>query len=538
MRSYLRYLLALALPLALVTSVRHQPSMVENFDPAAANDEASITCLGPLPPFELPRFPNWDPNTFTLQQICAKPQYGGRARGQHIGGFCGDLDLLSVTFDASSGADRSDVLANPRLESFCRSRCYCDYWMDEEQIELGSTGNWAILDHPAALTYQIKLDVEDDYRVERGHHMGYGSDPVLSLGYPRAVQVKVEFNDQYPAEIIDAEWAYSRVSLDPANNITCAGNFPGYPPPAPFETWHYWGSLQKLCAVQLAGGHGAANAGGYCERLPDGSSVAAFTDEMTPRLDWTWSNYIFSTAIRAHCWTRCRCSDRSHHGIGGVTNVWPLLLTVDVVTKGEKGDLPNGGVEMRVRDSDGSITTTIPIVPAHSGIGLLAVGTCGPEKNNFCSEPWPSSVLGPTPTAPPGARRSRSSTSPILPAADKSPPSRPSPTANNNVNAAAQDPNAAQQCAASNDGSTCNCGGTCNSIADCSWNDFGLCKCVAAPVKKGVDGTTYLGRCMDIVSMNLWGRRKIRRDVLLGVDDDEKEEEEEDSIVLPVSISV
>ncbi|KAI9681394.1 MAG: hypothetical protein M1817_002677 [Caeruleum heppii] len=73
-----------------------EPHLTENFDPAEASPAGVIFCSGPLPPWKLPRFPewDWDPNTFTLQELCAKPQYGGKAPGQHLGAFCMDDHTL------------------------------------------------------------------------------------------------------------------------------------------------------------------------------------------------------------------------------------------------------------------------------------------------------------------------------------------------------------------------------------------------------------------------------------------------------------
>ena len=65
------------------------PPTTENFDPAEANPVGGITCLGRPYDLRLPIQPGgFDPNSVSLQHLCAKPQYGGGAQYQHVGGFC------------------------------------------------------------------------------------------------------------------------------------------------------------------------------------------------------------------------------------------------------------------------------------------------------------------------------------------------------------------------------------------------------------------------------------------------------------------
>ena len=57
-----------------------------------------------------------------------------------------------------------------------------------------------------------------------------------------------------------------------------------------------------------------ANAGGYCHRENVNGvqqSVVWFSDEMTPRYEWTWPGGLWfaSAAIRFYCWRRCVCSN-------------------------------------------------------------------------------------------------------------------------------------------------------------------------------------------------------------------------------------
>ena len=63
-----------------------------------------------------------------------------------------------------------------------------------------------------------------------------------------------------------------------------------------------------------------ANAGGYCYRGEDANGEPTrtvwFSDEFTPRYEWTWGggNFLGSAAIRYHCWQRCACAQNPTKG--------------------------------------------------------------------------------------------------------------------------------------------------------------------------------------------------------------------------------
>ena len=46
-----------------------------------------ISCVGKSNQ-QLPVQADFDPNAKTMQQLCAKTDYGGGLAGQHIGGYC------------------------------------------------------------------------------------------------------------------------------------------------------------------------------------------------------------------------------------------------------------------------------------------------------------------------------------------------------------------------------------------------------------------------------------------------------------------
>ena len=145
-----------------------RPPLVENEDPAEADPSGSITCTDDVPKQDLKLSAIWDPttqrsidpNTFTMQELCAKPVYGGKGRGLHLGGFCarvnsrakfngphygpGTKDFFNrfngtVLFDNTDRNFIAEGLFNPRLIRFCASRCVCSdppATIDEQKKQL------------------------------------------------------------------------------------------------------------------------------------------------------------------------------------------------------------------------------------------------------------------------------------------------------------------------------------------------------------------------------------------------------------------
>ncbi|KAI9680489.1 MAG: hypothetical protein M1817_003929 [Caeruleum heppii] len=356
-----------------------RPHSQENFDPIEADPQGHITCLGPLPAWALPKINGWDPNTATLQEICAKPQYGGKARWQHIGGYCPKFDLDNtpldddepeerpLAFDRDPRAQASVFLSNPRTV-----QPFMTPWLYETKTV------------PSRNTYEIKIDRPDDFSMLASRHRGTSDEPVLST----ELWIRPEL--MYHATI--GRWEY--VSIDEGNRIECEGPFPTWPLPAPFEAENFE-SLQGLCAVQLSGGETDANAGGYCHRNSDGSERdVAFSDEMTPRLDWTWDNLRMSAAIRFHCWLHCRCRSDSQPKSRPLSASWQLLAKSSIV------QLPDGSINLDHNDPAGT-SAMIPILSSGSGSeGTSPPGTCGADGKQFCPMAWPTQLLGPKPIGP------------------------------------------------------------------------------------------------------------------------------------------
>ncbi|KAI9682041.1 MAG: hypothetical protein M1817_000095 [Caeruleum heppii] len=404
--------------------------LAENFDPLVAESVYDIDCDGARLPWRLPRFPDWDPNTLTVQEFCAKPQYGGRGPGKHLGGWCPNANFEEIGFDflqGNPGVMKAQLFANPRSQS------------------------------------------------------------ILAVHYTNARQEVKEWMAEEIGRYHDPLEHDTWVSLDKENEITCGGDFPDWPAPAPFE-WSQWTSLQDLCAVQLSGGHFIANAGGYCHRATDGPRMVYFLDEMTPRPDWTWNNWRTSTAIRSYCRSHCRCSNPEREV--RTPWIWKTSEGVQIRAALPKGD---GSVTIQFQGPRGR--TVEHIIPPYSPGGPQApraVGTCGSDGRRFCPEPWPTDRLGPTPAV-----------TPYFPS--------PSPSAAATVDAPSAKQASVGQCAVpdtSGATSACGCSG-CNSVSECSWSEFGACRCVARAIQKQGSGRDrFLGVCSQILSGPLG---KIRR---------------------------
>jgi hypothetical protein len=234
----------------------NRPYTIENFLPADANPAHRITCFGDRPEMVLPAYPDWNPNEHTVQQLCAKPQYGGLDAYKHLGGYCAvsaDSTFPNpgrglVAFDKSMAARTSTSLFNPELLLYCRTRCFCtselvnrappDQDVDWDQAAFG----------PSRLgredrTYQIKMEEVQVWGTMESHR-GRTSHRV-----PRTTiwVIRETVARRYVLPLIE------QVSIAPGNDPICQGPLPQYPLPGSFSGSDF-GSLQSLCAVYLAGG--------------------------------------------------------------------------------------------------------------------------------------------------------------------------------------------------------------------------------------------------------------------------------------------
>ena len=78
---------AYAVPVENFDFAKADTAAADNFDPAEADPTGNITCLGDSYDLELPTQAHWNPNTVSMQSLCAKTQYGGGPPGQNIAGW-------------------------------------------------------------------------------------------------------------------------------------------------------------------------------------------------------------------------------------------------------------------------------------------------------------------------------------------------------------------------------------------------------------------------------------------------------------------
>ncbi|KAI9673214.1 MAG: hypothetical protein M1817_003077 [Caeruleum heppii] len=378
------------------------PPTQENFDPAEADPDGAIACLGPLPPFPLPILNGIDTNAFTLQELCAKPQYGGRGRGQHLGFFCWDRQEGIVAHDLSDAAEHWEQMASPRLLLYCRNRCYC---ADAQQT---------LTTQPVRVPwyYEVQIRRLEKYviNIDRWDDWDHNSWPAKAahVNYNNLLIV-THIARQHLHDPMLGEIGPQRVAIHPNNFITCNGPLPTFPLPPPWTASHF-ADLHKFCAVQLSGGNREANAGGYCHRNGDLSAEVAFADEMTPRLDWTWDAFLGSAAMRFHCYQYCRCLNEPP--VRTIAPLWRFLAgaNIELRSTGAVYMVPTGA------DRSGQPAVPILVLPPPTAGGPRRAGTCGPDGRQFCPMAWPSDVLGPKPTGPPPApthTRPKSSAPPV-----------------------------------------------------------------------------------------------------------------------------
>lgn len=144
-----------------------------------------------------------------------------------------------------------------------------------------------------------------------------------------------------------------------------------------------------------------ANAGGYCHRSSTSgrsSNTVWFSDDQTPRLDWTWGggNFFASASIRFVCWRRCACSNVSPTRDNTTASLWSFVhghaLSLRpggaIVVQQESGPVPPGGQRETL------------VLPSQHGPGS-ASGTCGASGTEFCPQAWPQEIYGDIPRVPP-----------------------------------------------------------------------------------------------------------------------------------------
>ena len=235
-------------------------SQQENYDPTRANPVRNITCIGDSLNFRLPMLGNFDPNQVSVHKICAKPQYGGGAPGEHAGAYCSEPPFQRYTgdiaFDRNVNADASRLLQNPRVLLACRYRCFCTWNLADRSLTQPKTnqrgGRFNVESRQSQNSYELRLDMDDDFTTWRRSHMGqFQARYVDTLRLLRQSQLSRESGHS------PYRGMYDYISLDPANKIECSGDMPTFNLPPPYTHWDFTQSpnpVQKLCAMQLSGG--------------------------------------------------------------------------------------------------------------------------------------------------------------------------------------------------------------------------------------------------------------------------------------------
>lgn len=225
--------------------ILRSPYRYENYNPAEADPAGAIKCVGDRYDGELPVDEYFNPNTVSMQKLCAKPQYSGGSPGTHIGGWCSwktirtpgqpAVTVWTKRFDLSYDAHVHPVLAQPRVMLACYYRCYCPYPFDEPPSSQPRADEVIpynqILDNPAlsarlpTTTYQIKVDVMDDFDVPLNQHVG-ARLPHMIPAFPVYALNQIDFTlrnhdrqDTSPEAVGPPHNPW--ISMLPENGITC-----------------------------------------------------------------------------------------------------------------------------------------------------------------------------------------------------------------------------------------------------------------------------------------------------------------------------
>ena len=255
------------------------PGNAEAFNRADADPRGAITCVGGPPAdstiLRLPRTPN-DFADLTAQQICAKPQYGGRGPNQHAGAYCysyGDRRdrpdgplYKTVTFDDSPRAKALNVLRTARILTWCKLRCFCAALATREEAEAQIMATIQPREYyrltldgppeldfgppPNALSNQLSYNIStyDQKIAQKQRAVRFNDDADIFRDYKEPMRPPVR-----------------AVVLNPINRIECAGNFPlavemtffdpRGPPNLPTRRQATDFTAQQICANALSGGH-------------------------------------------------------------------------------------------------------------------------------------------------------------------------------------------------------------------------------------------------------------------------------------------
>ncbi|KAG7005472.1 hypothetical protein G7Y79_00019g046520 [Physcia stellaris] len=396
-------ILALSSSLALGKADDHVEKRTFVGDP-----RSNITCLGSSYDLRIPiRTDGVDLNQLTMQQLCAKPIYGGANISRALGGWC-------VSFDFSVSEEMSDHLANfndDRLYIGCLNRCFCNWEIEDRSIqpkrEVPSNADVIIIPTHPLHVQKLKVEIPEFLEAR-------DNQPALDGDEVTVVQIITDLHEptqrNYPLHSQTDARDYEDVlnlALDPGNEITCEGDLPSFALPPPYSVADFQ-NAQQLCAVQWFGGLSGANAGGYCHRSNPHAAPGAsefdnqvwFSDEMTPRYEYTWGggNFFLSASLRTYCYAHCYCTSVGKKATKHRTfTVWQFLRNHALILRG------SGSIDYGERGplDTGVFQKLATVLPARSGNAPYASGTCGADARQFCPSQWPEAEFGPIPRAPP-----------------------------------------------------------------------------------------------------------------------------------------
>ncbi|KAI9893081.1 MAG: hypothetical protein M1814_000628, partial [Vezdaea aestivalis] len=312
------------------------PEFWSNIDPAKADPRRNISCQGPLPRWIFPRVEGWDPNLEAdVLSLCAAPQYGGAGKRsidlpepsydprRGAGFYCyGPIDSPSIGLpDLAVQAtifkldNQARVLSLPELALFCRQRCFCNNFPRPMALRpKGVPDSQDVVQHfvapeDARLVRQISIQETNFASIERRTKRTESPSIMTLITKIYKSYNRYQENEQGEMHSVPST-KLQIIDIWPKNKIVCIpGQVPSLPFPRPYNKEDF-SSIMELCAVSLAGGHPDANAGAYCD--PGGwydvEPDIWFSDEYTPRFEWTWSsNWRFAALVRTFCWSKCRC---------------------------------------------------------------------------------------------------------------------------------------------------------------------------------------------------------------------------------------
>ena len=254
------------------------PPLLENFDPAEANPRGRIHCFGhPQTAMPAQLEGGLEPRSKTLQQLCAKPQYGGGLPGEHAGGYCAfvpgqtpDLYRATIAFDDRHDVQTNRQLAQSRFRVQCSLRCFCTSVVDDAEKEhpIFIDGLRECIIIKPSIVQEFNSDyLEEVEQTVAGQHVRNLLLPEVAFnqGVRQHLQSGASLDGHEVFEDVlnhyDIGFEHDVTALDPDSAVDCTGNLPTFamPPPIDIADFQVAGSVmspnQRLCATFYDGGY-------------------------------------------------------------------------------------------------------------------------------------------------------------------------------------------------------------------------------------------------------------------------------------------